>query len=289
MHIISHSDRRRDARDARKRNAWPRSVLLCFFALFLFVTGIGTVLFSRFFTIEFINVSAPDGIDQSAVRSGVFEQMNAKRFALFSQKNIFLLSEKELEKSLKKQFVIDTFELKRLPPHTLSVALSGRPFRLLWVSRDMVYDVSSDGTLFRVIDPLTPVASSALSAKNKQSGQSTERGRKQRTDIPIIVDDSDAMHVLGESVITPDVLTFILDAWRIFDQGGVHPAFSRITEKSPTLTLVTTEGWSVILNSLADPSVELNHVKEVLSRSIKGQRTGLQYIDARFDNRVYYK
>lgn len=289
MHIMSHSDRRRDGGDARKKNAWPGSILLCALAFFLLMVGIGMMLCSRFFTIEFINVSAPDGVDQTAVRSVVFDQMNFRRFALFSQKNIFLLSEKELEKSLKKQFVIDSFELKRMPPHTLSVVLSGRPFRLLWVSRDTVYDVSSEGTLFRVVDPLTPVASAALSAKNKQSGQSAEIGKKQRTDIPIIVDDSDGLRVLGASVITPDILVFILDAWRIFDQGGVHPAFARITESNPTVTIVTTEGWRVILNSLADPSVQLNHVKEVLSRSIKDQRTGLEYVDARFDNRVYYK
>ncbi len=255
----------------------------------LVVAGIYILFFSRLCTIEFIDVSAPGGIDQTSVRSVVFDQMAHKRFGLLSQKNIFALSQKELETNLKKKFVVDTFSLRRMPPHTLVVTVSGRPFRLLWVARDTVYDVSSDGTLSRLIDPLSPVAVSALSAKNRASGETNTKNLKPRTDIPIVVEDDELVHSPGENVLAPDMLVFLVDAWRLFDQSGIHFAYALLGKDNPTVTLVTTDNWRVLLSTLADPQTQLDHVREVLNRHYKAQRNGLQYIDARFDNRVYYK
>ncbi|MDP2630339.1 MAG: hypothetical protein Q8P56_02930, partial [Candidatus Uhrbacteria bacterium] len=252
--------------------------------------GIVYLLFiSPVCTIEFVNVKAPEGIDPTAVRSVVFDQMHAPRYRFFSQKNIFLLSERELEANLKNQFLVDSFTLKRKPPHTVEIVFSGKPFRMLWVSGQSVYDVSSEGILARVVDPLSPIASAALSRRDGPSRMNDKKKVKERTDIPIVVYDGSEPAVVGVSVISPEMLVFVLDAWRLFDQSGIHPAYSTLEKNNPTIRFVTTEGWSVLLSAIGDPGAQLNHVRQVLDRSFKTKRVGLQYIDARFENRVYYK
>lgn len=243
---------------------------------------------SQVCTIEFVNVKAPEGIDPTAVRTVVFNQMHESRFRILSQKNIFLLSQKELEENLKNQFLVDSFTLKRKPPHTVGIELSGKPFRMLWVSGQSVYDVSSAGALARVVDPLSPLALTALSWRDGSRVNDAKK-IKERTDIPIVVSADAESAVVGASVISPEMLVFILDAWRLFDQGGIHPAYSTLENNNPTIRLVTTEGWSVLLSAISDPKTQLNNVREVLDRSFKTKRVGLDYIDTRFENRVYYK
>ncbi len=284
----------RSARLTESRNG-RKTAHRSFFVLFGIAAGglvlaIAYLLFiSPASTIEFVNVKAPEGIDPTAVRTIVFNQMHAPRYRFLSQKNIFLLSQRELEENLKNQFLVDSFILKRKPPHTVEILLSGKPFRMLWVSGQSVYDVSSAGALARVVDPLSPLASTALSRRDGSPRGNDKKKIKERTDIPIVVSNSIEPAVVGASVISPEMLVFVLDAWRLFDQGGIHPAYSTLENNNPTIRFVTTEGWSVLLSAISDPKSQLNHVRQVLDRSFKTKRTGLQYIDARFEQRVYYK
>lgn len=288
MELHPRSARLKDSRNGRKT---AHRFLFWVFGVAAggLVFGVAYLLFiSQVCTIEFVNVKAPDGIDPTAVRTVVFNQMHQQRYRFLSQKNIFLLSQSELEENLKNQFLVDSFILKRKPPHTVEIVLSGKPFRLLWVSGQSVYDVSSVGALARVVDPLSPLALTAFSRRDGSLVNDTKK-IKQRTDIPIVVSDSSDPAVVGENVIAPEMLVFVLDAWRLFDQGGIHPAYGTLENNNPTIRFVTTEGWSVLLSAISDPKTQLDHVRQVLDRSFKTKRVGLQYIDARFENRVYYK
>ncbi|MBI4599426.1 hypothetical protein HY732_00715 [Candidatus Uhrbacteria bacterium] len=285
MHLVSRSARLSDIRTGRKKIS--RSFFIASGVAGLGLLGFATyaLFFSPLVSIQFIDVAAPDGIDQTAVRSVVFEQMNRNRFGIFSQRNVFMISKKELEANLKKQFVIDSFLLMRKPPHTLSLTLSGKPFRLLWVAGRSVHDIASDGTVFRAIDPSSPIAASAL--VQSVAGMKDESGR--RTDIPVIVDEGGQPPVVGDSVISSESLLFVVDAWRVFDQGGIDPSYALLTDNNPTITFVTTEGWRALVSSLGDIGEQFEHVRQVRDRYSEKKRSTIQYIDARFDNRVYVK
>jgi len=255
--------------------------LVCASLYFLF--------FSRLTTIEFIDVSASDGVDASSIRSAVFDQMKERRYVLFSQKNIFFLSANQLEKNLKKRFVIDSFSLKRKPPHTLSLSVTGKPFRLLWVAGDAVWDVASDGTLFRRVDAHAPIALSILASLQTAQENKGQKIEKRRYDIPVVYDQAATPRNSGDSVMSADVLEFILSASRLLNDGNFHPVHFEITPDTPTITVVMAEGWSILFNILNDPEKQYHNVKQVIANYYKQNTQGLHYIDARFDNRMYAK
>jgi hypothetical protein len=260
-------------------------------SVLLMCVGAAILFFSPLAAIQFIDVSASKGIDSTAVRSVVFRQMDKQRYMVFSQKNIFLLSRKDLERELKKEFLIDSFFLQRKPPHTLSLTISGKPFRLLWVAPDATYDVSSDGILVRTIDASSLTASNIRSLQPyTQQGSYPQKNASFRTDIPTVLDEGQhAPYVLGDSVLLPDTLRFILDAWRMLDESGIRLSYATLIPDNPTITFRTAQGWSTLLSVISDPKAQVDHIRQVIAQNPKKKLRGIQYIDARFDNRVYVK
>lgn len=95
---------------------------------------------------------------------------------------------------------------------------------------------------------------------------------------------------LGAKIAEPKTVKFILDVrdW-LAKNSDVSLAEFSIDKEDRQLRGLTAEGWQIVFNESQTAAEQGFIVKKVLEEEIKDKRQGLEYIDLRIENRVYYK
>ncbi|MDO8489822.1 MAG: hypothetical protein Q7S47_00225 [bacterium] len=260
--------------------------------------------FSKTFALDYIDVSMQGSVDPSRIRSLLFQQMDARRNGVFSQKNIFVFDEKFAERSIRDAFVVDTFSLKKIFPNKLRVTLAAKPFRALWYTAGALYDVTTRGTIAGVVDPSRPsffpkgilassvmpqsVASSTPVVAVTPLRASTHSKESENEQVPIIVDEKNEPIQQDAPVLTDEELTYLLNLSRAVREQGVHYDYFLTSKKGVTVQVVTNEGWRILTSNRENPFSQMEMVSKVVREKVAGDRKKLKYIDVRFGNRVYY-
>ncbi len=247
------------------------------------------IFFSRTFIIEYVDIQSVNAIDASSVRAVVFEQMEEGRFFFFPQKNIFIFSKKQLEKTLNEKFFIHSLAIKKKIPHTLSLSMDAKAFRLIWLNNEAAFDVDSEGNLFRVIEGGTASFSRIRTHGPFVRDSQASKEADMMAGVPIVYDETLQKSVIGTKVLSRDAVLFIQDAYALFVSSGYKPRYVITRTGDPTVQIIMEEGWRVLLSILEPVRPQYDHVQTVMAHTIKNNRSSLNYIDARFDNRVYYK
>ena len=90
--------------------------------------------------------------------------------------------------------------------------------------------------------------------------------------------------ILGEEVVSPEVINFILKTAQ-----GLSLKIDNFEIVSPEdLRARTSQGWQIYFNPAYSVDSQLKALEIILEEEIK-ETTSLEYIDLRIDGRVYYK
>lgn len=110
--------------------------------------------------------------------------------------------------------------------------------------------------------------------------------------LPVILDDSLGEIREGERVVSEDSISFFeaaQDAIKKEQELGIIVTELEISkELSDDYRLYTDEGWFVLVPRAGDMALWINSLKALLLRELK-DRVGLEYVDARFGNKMFYK
>lgn len=257
------------------------------------VIAVGAFLFfSRFFTIEFVDVQAQGGFDQSAVRAVVFAQMDHSRFWLFGQKNILLFSGAELKTELARRFVIDAATVTKRLPHTIRVSLTGKPFRLLYVGEGKVFDLASDGSASADFSDSAGDGQPAIRYARALAHDPTTPAVLRKSDIidaPIVLAEPNTNSAEMSVYLDPSVVLFIRDVFTRSRDGGYQPLFFTLSGETPLVRMMTREGWDVLFSRIEPAERQVNAVGVIVQKLSTKDRSRLEYIDVRFGNRAFYK
>lgn len=261
----------------------------------LVLTATFFFLFSRFFAIERIDVSASGGIDPADVRSVLFKMMDEPRFLIGENGNIFLFDTKEALDALHEFFAVDEVSLRRAFPDALQITISGKPFAGLWCTLGACYSLSTDGTVSRQVD------AAALGVDMSQLpeffyGTSTPLGLRQKKkdaqrpiEIPIFVDDkNDPISQDSTPLISSAALATARDMVKQLIERSIGVAYIKTHSRSADMTAVTKEGWDILFTPFEEASGQIQNLETVLNTKIKKKRKRLRYIDVRFQNHIYY-
>jgi hypothetical protein len=108
--------------------------------------------------------------------------------------------------------------------------------------------------------------------------------------LPMIFDGSRSEIRVGERIVDESALSFF-DGARDAAERELGVVFTEldITEKlSDDYRVYTSEGWYALVPRSGDQAFWLYPMKVLLERELKN-RAGLEYIDARFGNKIFYK
>lgn len=267
-----------------------RFFAICFAIAFVVGCGVYALCFSRAFIVDYVDVQTDEGIDARDIRSIVFAQMDERQYRFFSQKNIFFLDTTALTDRITHSFALDGLRIRKKFPSTLSVEIHGRPYRVRWLTKGVIYDVDSQGRMNKQSDTQlnTASANTATSTQTSKGIPALELSAQAAKGAPLIRDEGDEGGSLGERVLSDQAVEFALHIAEALKSEGIKVAFLEMRKNGSDIRVVTGEGWDVLLSTRDELAVQIRNVHDVLQGKIKGDRKKLRTIDARFGNRIFY-
>ena len=266
--------------------------------------------FSGAYRITDIQISGRQNISEYAIRRVIDEQLARRRFLIFPEGNLFWFQKSEAEKDIRASYVLDGLKIEKKFPHTLNVEIQEKVSTLVWVTKqgdaESYYYLDLHGVVLGEI-PKDEVEQLFLKDKKADdaSGESvvevkdlTARTPSEASSageggalFPVIHDVSGSSAHVHDQVLDEKVTQFIVDlSLRLPEKLpniGVK-YFTTLEPMSSRVQVVTEEGWEIYFEAENGLDAQLNNLALILEQKIKDTKK-LQYIDLRFDERIYYK
>jgi len=238
----------------KKSKLKKKKRIICLFLLILVL--IYVFLFSSLFKIRKIEVSESREVSEQQIKDN------------FSFKNIFLFTKKKIKEDLIKKIpLIADLEIKKdIFAGKIKLKIQERDRLGIVCQEESCFYIDSLGFLFED----APQTSGSL--------------------ILLIKDFTEREFFIGKKIFEENQIgsiSFIKE--NLFLETGIkvldfNILFFPLTE----LKVVTNEGWYILFDLERDIQKQLLSLKAVLKEKIQ-EREGLEYIDLRIENRVYYK
>ena len=243
--------------------------LLVFFTLVVYI-----FLFSGFISFSDVRLQGNHKINDSDLMTVINDKLSAKYFNLISANSYFFVSSEELAKKLSKQFkLIEAVKVDKVFPSRLNVEIKERIVSMAFCKKEDCYLIDENGRVF-----------SRLSDSQDQIDQA---------DLIFLYDEGSNEISIQNIFFEPSEVEFIGKV-RSLVKSEIGLATDK-TITTPSLVsreyhLRTSEGWDIYFNSEFGIQKEMDMLKVVLEKQIsKEDRTKIQYIDLRTENKVYYK
>jgi cell division septal protein FtsQ len=256
-----------------KKPASGRLVFSLLFWGFLGVVGYA-LFFSPLLLIEKIIISGNKKIGSEVIREEAEIFLEGRALKIFSNENLLIFRGQELARRIGDKFKkIEAIQVRKIFPSTILITIEERETLLVWCSGNGCFLIDEGGWPYSEADFNSPeVTENRLLVVHDESGESV---------------------VSGESVAEAAYLEFILDSrQKIEEQTGLklRKEFRTPRSISGDVFAETEEGWKILLNQKNEPGKSASALSMVLGESLsKTDRSKLEYVDLRTENKVYYK
>lgn len=257
----------RGARAARaKESIWRnRSFPLAVIFGIIIFAGFYFLAFSPYFQIKEVRVEGAQKMSGDMLRDFVSEALVSK-ILFWPTKSIFAVNVAEIEKTGLAQFPpIYRLTIKRKLPNELLVKV---------VERTSVGQLCASGKCY-MIDSTAVIFE-----------QETETNPN--TGLVIKLDDNSAL-TPGKPALTEAQMANILALYKsASEKYGI--ALKEIAVADKKLTAKTSEGWEIYFDANGNIAQQISNFEALVDKILwPRKRVGLEYIDLRFGDKVYYK
>lgn len=289
-----YQDRLTRKRNERVSHFFSQGVALATYGL-LPLLIIGSLcyflFFSSFFVIERVELETGEGIDQSRVRSVLFEYMNTNKTFVWGHTNLFFFDKKKAVQALAVHFIVNHASFSKKIPKTLSVAFEGYPFHAYVIRENNLHELNSNGVVGNSIDSslLNTIPQSLRTSIFQMPQQDDGVYRRGKKRYPLfIIDTSESINNTNNQFIDRSSL-LALDGFfsDLYDQK-LFPSHITFKNAGEGALITLLEGWELSISLDGDKDVQIKNLKETLSQKIKKDRKKLKKVDLRFGNKVYY-
>lgn len=245
-------------------------VLLAFLYL-----GIYQLLRIRYFQITDVKIEGLAAIQESDIRKFMESEFSGDYWRLIPKSNILFFSPRAASAALEKAYpAVREATIKKIFPHVVSVAIQERTLFAIYCAKSSdeateagtCFFMDREGVLFRP----SPNIQGTLILKFASDTASPS---------------------LGAAIFTPGEIAKF-EAWlgELKNRAGFRISSFQFKQNSPKdIWLGTDGGFYVIVTKDSEPQKTAEIVKTVLDNEVKANRAKLDYIDARFGNKVFYK
>lgn len=256
-----------------RKICWSR-IFYYFFAIVFNAAVIYVLFFSLLLSVKTIRVTGTEKIKEEDVRSVVSQEFLGKYLNLIPRNNLIFTIGGKITNDLESSFhLIENADVKRRFPDTLEISITERQIRvILCGGAGDCYLVDEKGNLF---------PKSAFSQEEFNEN-----------DYPVLNDTSGKSIDFANDSLSPDSMDFMTSA-RTELKNRLNIDLEREMETpsrvSSDIRFLTKEGWKIFFNENIDLDKEIGMLEIVLNEKIQGQRSNLEYVDLRADNKVFYK
>ncbi len=240
----------------RRKGFWLAMILPILFVAIAYL-----FIFSSIFRVNEIRVIGADTIDPEEMRL-VVENEIVSSVAFFKSKSIFLISGPGIVDSLTNAFPeLRSVRVKKSFLNSVSVTVVERKATASWCRQpEECFLIDKEGVIFKEVSDTGRLA---------------------------IIRGGDEDASLSETPISSEEMGFIMDTWR-----EVRDVIDLIVfdVTNPDLVVQTSEGWRVRFTFTESARAQAEKLVLALENKIpEDKRAELDYVDVRFENRVYFK
>ncbi|EKE11064.1 MAG: hypothetical protein ACD_15C00143G0002 [uncultured bacterium] len=257
---------------------WLRSVYRIFFyfltAVF-FAVAFYAIFFSPFLAIEQISITGTKKLDFSAVSEAAESVYGGKYLGILPKRNFLLFPKKAVAKKLTDDFKrISKVEIEKHFPQRVTITISERESLLLWCDNSgECFIVDENGLAYQNVKP--------------DSKEVLEN------DLVRIVSQEDRKVFEEEKLFDGEKVKFLLNVRDVIRKGssveltGEARVKSRIAEE---VVLKSSEGWEIYVSTAFPLEKSSKMLGLFLQKQLSPEdRSKLEYVDLRVENRIYYK
>ncbi len=248
------------------------------FLFFLIAISFTAVLvyalfFSSFLEITSIEVNGNDYIEESLILGKINPEISGKYLDIVKKNNLLLVRTRKIKKDIENEFkIIREIEIKREFPEKLVVSIIERKPKMVFCSADKCFILDENGEAY--------------------DNYSSNEENNENNFITLREENSKEIN-LGEIILEQKYMNYVLEIRQeLFDQLAIEADnnFRAVSLISKDIRVRVKEGWEIYFNENINLEKEIEMLKVVLDNKIeKSQRTDLEYVDLRIDNKIYYK
>ncbi|NUM25399.1 MAG: FtsQ-type POTRA domain-containing protein [Candidatus Buchananbacteria bacterium] len=237
----------------------------------------------KYFKITSVTVKGVEFINDQEIKNLIADQLDERRWLLFHQSNIFFFNKKQAEERIQQTYLLNDFKIKKKYFNQIEVDLQRNNSGVIWANANNQYYLDLEGRATKLIDPQSLVM-------NTESGSNVIRSGVNASQYPLIKDLSNREVNVGESILSPETVAFILELTsRLRTEADFEIAHYEINRPAAQdITLVTQEGWLVKFSLQNSVTSQINSLAIVLKQRAN-DRSKLDYIDLRFGEKVFWK
>jgi hypothetical protein len=242
---------------------------------------------SRYFSFWNVTVTGTETIPPEQITGRVWQELKRPRLLVLNSDNRFLFSEERLRASLLSSFSFKTLEIAWSCQWigggcSMSVAVEEKTSQLLWLLDDRVYLADLQGTVIR---ELTTAEIEAWRAPVTDLATPPDALKR----LPIFRDVNAVPVEVGDAVLKSDEVENIFSFHERLRAMGIEFVETQIDRLAGKwMSVKTVAGYSILFDAAANVGAQADNLAVLLRDTIK-ETSGLEYIDLRFGDHVYYK
>ena len=263
-------------KEAQKIN-YPKMICYILFSVFI-ITTIYIFFFSSLLKINKIVIDGNENLDYGNIVDSLGSLLSGKYLEIIPKNNILLISGKKAEKLLAENFSkISLVEVRKIFPDEMDIKIVERKSLIFFCKKDLsnenCFIVDENGYAYAKTD--------VNSAENKKDN------------LISMVDTSGKDVEVGEKIYSKNDIDFILKIREKIDNSLIKttivPAFATPSRLSGEIQVITNEGWKIIISSKIPLEQTARVLKTFFEKNLISDRNTLEYVDARSENKIYYK
>ena len=262
-------------RTKKRKKVILQFAMFCIAVIISLVCLVYALFFARLLDIRTVTVEGPDGL-WANISSAVDDWLNTGTRKFKRRNNILFFSSDKLSSQLVEQFPkLESIKITKKLPHSLIISGNERGPVGIWClpaqadlpGRGKCFYFDKNGIAFNETQPSTGFL------------------------ILNITDQRSRELKLGDEVVAQDWLSNIIKAKESLVKFDVNISeFVIPIDSFDEFYAKTSEGWKILFSNSTDIEKQTNALATFLKEKITpSQRSNLQYIDLRIQDRIYYK
>lgn len=277
------------------------------------------LIWSPAFRIGEIDVRGASAETEQVIRSLVEKRLARRRFLLLPQSCIFVFDRAGMIKDVNKELFLDEFDLSQKLPDRLDIDIKERSLRAVLLTDKRFWALDESGIILRELSvreieslgDLPPNIGSASvpelgaesmdvqpveTAEDKRAAAAAVVPFKNNANkFPLIIDRSGNGSAIrdrlpGDTAFPQTVMTLILQAnVRLPDLSGTRVRWFGVRDTAETVEATMDGDWLIYLTTLLPFDVQGTRLALVLKERIGSKKDALEYIDLRYNERIFFR
>ena len=296
--------KKRSVIGASKSKVHRKMKLIIFEVLIVGVALICFFYFSAVFQVVGVETRGFERLDEREVVDLVLRQASEKRYALVPAGNMFFFDSDEFKNKLNKKYFFNQMEITRKMPGTIIVSVDEKDYAAIWQEGESAYFISREGDIMALVNSgdengnggevvdNSEAVDNLLSIDNFGENKVNDNFlENQEGRIGILFYIADQVNNCGSSDGLCSKEFLLARGFAIDDNGRLDILTRQCAVSSDDFSEVKNckNGPVVYFGSSSDIDNQISKLKAVIKEKLRDSVVAKEYIDLRYQDRVYYK